>query len=198
MIKINKVISFNNKEVPSVLRLKLIAYNVVEYGIKEANRMICPDINPDYICVSDTGQFYCNYKYVDDIHDILQTIEIDTTFNDMSKYDNYITNVRAFAKTYNIHDSNLAIYVFVILHECGHMAINAYLNQRLKGRLDYYIAMQENINSAIFLTLNPYIEDGSFDCAFDYNFNPVEAQANIFAYSNFKNVWDMLISRGLI
>ena len=50
MIKINKVISFNNKEVPSVLRLKLIAYNVVEYGIKEANRMICPDINPDYIC----------------------------------------------------------------------------------------------------------------------------------------------------
>lgn len=177
--------------------LKDISEVVVDYICNKENIVI------DHIDYNE--DFYCHFLYNN------KKKEHFKVWLELGAYNRDIINcvsieqrnkINNFISTYNIEKDNvIAHYIFLILHEIGHAVYDWYFYNRLgNSKFTNYLALRDNIYSGIHMGL-PVRKKKEFkenDSQFNYNYNPDELLATNYAYQNFYEIWNLLLSINLI
>lgn len=169
-------------------RLKSICHNIVDYITSKYDLKV--------ECVEFGNDFKCNTIFRDNalVFKLSFKSVITKDLFDMIKY----TSANNFILSYNINsDYSIQCYIFIVLHELGHMYYNNYYNNIYKesNRLfKEYKSVNLSIKNILMV-----VPSNNIDSAFLTQQSQMsESLADRFAYNHFYEICSMLQSINLI
>lgn len=185
-----KVMTYKQEPIDYSLRLRYILVNIIEM-IPELR-----ELHIDYV-INQESEFKSWFEFYNSRIDSFRCgVELNTgeliREDNMFKTSIFIKDLFRYFDCYGIYDYelNIAIWIFVSLHELGHIK---YYN---RFKLDY--KHLELINKSYNKNISRILNSNNIESMESYFMSPTELYADQFAYRYFPYVWGNLKYMNLI